>query len=114
MLVESITAANQTDVKSLVTQEGKRGASQGHGTDMPSRGTEDVQFLKDILDVTQQHFHISDVGLNFSVHGETGRIKVSVTNKRTGDLIREIPPEQVLNLMAKLDEMMGIIFDAQA
>ena len=70
--------------------------------------------LKEVLEVAQDYFHISDVNLAFSVHEDTGRIKVSVTDKNTGELIREIPPEQVLNLMDKLDEMMGILFDQKA
>ncbi|UCH01215.1 MAG: flagellar protein FlaG, partial [Deltaproteobacteria bacterium] len=29
----------------------------------------------------------------------------------TGEVIREIPPVEILNLAAKLDEMVGLIFD---
>jgi flagellar protein FlaG len=54
---------------------------------------------------------IHNVGLQFSVHKSTGRIVIKVFNKDTGRLIREVPPESVLNLSAKLDEMMGILFD---
>jgi flagellar protein FlaG len=36
---------------------------------------------------------------------------VKVVNKDTGNLIREIPPKEVLDLAAKLDEMIGILFD---
>ena len=36
---------------------------------------------------------------------------VRVVDKETEKLIREIPPEEFLNLAAKLDEMVGIIFD---
>lgn len=54
---------------------------------------------------------IHNVGLQFSLHKETGRTMVKVVNKDTNELIREIPSEEVLNLAAKLDEMIGIIFD---
>ena len=54
---------------------------------------------------------IHNVGLQFSVHEGTGRTMVKVFNKEDGALIREIPSEELLNLAAKLDEMMGIIFD---
>ena len=79
-----------------------------------SRKREEAKLLQDVLEVAKQHFHASDIGLNFTVHEATGRIIVSVTDKETGDVIREIPQEEVLNLMAKLDEMMGIIFDKKA
>lgn len=52
-----------------------------------------------------------NVGIQFSVHEPTGRIMIRVVDKETEDLIREIPPEEFLDLAAKLDEMIGILFD---
>lgn len=75
---------------------------------------QDVDILRDVMNVAQNHLHVSGVSLSFSVHEATGRIKVVVTDKGTGELIREIPPDQVLNLMAKIDEMMGILYDEKA
>jgi flagellar protein FlaG len=52
-----------------------------------------------------------NVGIQFSVHEPTGRTIIRVVDKETEDLIREIPPEEFLDLVAKLDEMIGILFD---
>ena len=52
-----------------------------------------------------------NVGIQFSVHEPTGRTMIRVVDKETEDLIREIPPEEFLDLAAKLDEMIGILFD---
>jgi flagellar protein FlaG len=54
---------------------------------------------------------IHNVGLRFSVHEPTGRTIVKVIDKESQETVREIPAEEVLNLAAKLDEMMGMIFD---
>ena len=54
---------------------------------------------------------IHNVGLRFSVHKPTGRTVVKVIDKETKEIVREIPAEEILNLAAKLDEMMGMIFD---
>ncbi|VFQ44724.1 flagellar protein FlaG [Desulfoluna butyratoxydans] len=51
------------------------------------------------------------VGLNFTRHDETGRTMVRITNRDTEEVIREIPAKQVLDLAAKIEEMVGIIFD---
>ncbi len=51
------------------------------------------------------------VGLNFTRHDETGRTMVRITNRDTDEVIREIPAKQVLDLAAKIEEMVGIIFD---
>jgi len=52
-----------------------------------------------------------NVDLRFSVHEASGRIMVIVTDESSGKVIREIPPLEILQLAAKLDEMVGMIFD---
>jgi uncharacterized FlaG/YvyC family protein len=52
-----------------------------------------------------------DVDLKFSVHKSSGRIMVTIINETTGEKIREIPPTELLNLAAKFEEMIGILFD---
>jgi flagellar protein FlaG len=49
--------------------------------------------------------------LDFSVHKETKQIMVKVLDKETGEVIREVPPEKNLDLLAKLWEMAGILVD---
>ncbi|ETT49976.1 flagellar protein flag protein [Paenibacillus sp. FSL R7-269] len=46
-----------------------------------------------------------------SVHKQTKAIMVKVLNKETGDLIREIPPEKTLDLVANMMEIAGIMVD---
>lgn len=49
--------------------------------------------------------------LEISVHEKTHAIMVKVINKETGQLIREIPPEKTLDLVAKMMEIAGILVD---
>ncbi|MEK4158957.1 flagellar protein FlaG [Paenibacillus odorifer] len=46
-----------------------------------------------------------------SVHKQTNAIMVKVLNKETGELIREIPPEKTLDLVANMMEIVGIMID---
>jgi flagellar protein FlaG len=54
------------------------------------------------------------MGFEFSRHEGTGKTMIKVVNKDTGDVIREIPPEKALDMAAKMDEMLGILFDQKA
>ncbi|WP_373230789.1 flagellar protein FlaG [Cohnella sp.] len=45
------------------------------------------------------------------VHEQTNTIMVKVINKDTGEVIREIPPEKTLDLVAKMMEFAGILID---
>ena len=49
--------------------------------------------------------------LRIQVHKATGVIMVKVISQDDGKVIREIPPEEVLNLAAKMEKMMGVLYD---
>lgn len=49
--------------------------------------------------------------LEVSIHKETKAIMVKVLNKDTGELIREIPPEKTLDIVANMMVIAGIIVD---
>ncbi|OMD21961.1 flagellar protein FlaG [Paenibacillus odorifer] len=49
--------------------------------------------------------------LQISIHEKTHDIMVKVLNKDTGELIREIPPEKTLDLVANMMEIAGILID---
>jgi flagellar protein FlaG len=53
----------------------------------------------------------SATSLEFSIHDATNQIMVKVLEKDTGRVIREIPPEKMMDMVAKLWEMAGILVD---
>ncbi|WP_227767271.1 flagellar protein FlaG [Zhaonella formicivorans] len=50
----------------------------------------------------------------FSIHEKTKEIMVKVIDKETGELIREIPPEKILDAVAKMWELAGLLVDEKA
>lgn len=52
--------------------------------------------------------------LSFSINENTGRTVVEVTDKTTGEVIRQLPTEEALRLAESLDEMRSLLFTAQA
>jgi flagellar protein FlaG len=64
--------------------------------------------LKDMESkINQMH----EVGLEFSQYKDSGKIIVRVVEKGTDKVIREIPSEEFLELVEKMDQMIGILFD---
>jgi len=51
--------------------------------------------------------------LDFRVDEETNRVVVKVIDTKTDKVIKEIPPEQLLHLAAKIQEMIGLLFDEE-
>lgn len=52
--------------------------------------------------------------LKIQVHKDTGTLMVKIISAEDGKTIREIPPEELLDLAAKMDEMLGALFNGKA
>ena len=97
--------AGDAGVVELFPQGGKTEPERTTGSaEQVSAMVEDLQASLEMLKQKNTH-------LNFSVHEETERIVVRITDQDTGDVIREIPSEEFLNLAARLQEMVGLMFD---
>jgi uncharacterized FlaG/YvyC family protein len=51
--------------------------------------------------------------LDFRVDEKTHRVVVKVIDTKTDKVIKEIPPEQLLHLAAKIQEMIGLLVDEE-
>ena len=49
--------------------------------------------------------------IKIQVHSETGNIMVKVISEDNGKVVREIPPKELLDLAAKMEEMTGALFN---
>lgn len=52
-----------------------------------------------------------DTELEVKIHDSTGSVVMKVVNRETGDLIREVPPERTLDILYKMMEIAGLLFD---
>ena len=75
------------------------------------KSEEDLQEAVDKLNKTAVIF---DRSLRFQVHDKTHRTMVSVVDISNDKVIRQIPNEEVLDLVAKMDDYLGLIFDKKA
>ncbi|QCQ22669.1 flagellar protein FlaG [Desulfoglaeba alkanexedens] len=69
--------------------------------------------VKTLVEEVQSYLEDLNIRLKFIVHEETGDVVVRVLNKETGELIREIPPEELLKLRQKLEELRGVLFHGE-
>jgi flagellar protein FlaG len=73
------------------------------------RYTEDE--LIDTIESANQQFVAFDRRFEFSIHEKTKQIMVKVIDVTNDEIIREIPPEKILDLVASIWEVAGIIVD---
>ena len=55
-----------------------------------------------------------DRAIKFKVHKESGRIKTEVIDKATNKVIRQIPTDEVLDMISKLKSSIGTILDIKS
>lgn len=47
----------------------------------------------------------------FGIHDATNRVTIKIVDKETKEVIKELPPEKTLDMIAKVWEMAGILVD---
>ena len=67
--------------------------------------------VRKVVEEIQLRMEQMGTNLQFAVDREAEDLVVKVTNKVSGDLIRQIPSEDVLRLRMKLEELSGLLFD---
>lgn len=53
-------------------------------------------------------------GLNFSIDDSTGKTIVRITDGETGEMIRQIPSEEMLAIAESLDKLQGLLIRQEA
>ena len=75
----------------------------------------DNQEVKQLAKKLQKYVDRMNIKITFSTYGEKSRrTAVTVSEKETGKLIREIPPEDLQQLYVKMEELAGMIFNGMA
>lgn len=89
-------------------------APESKKVEKPVQRPDYAQLAEVAADVQKNLKIMHNVDLQFSVHKATGNVMVTIKDDNTGEVIREIPSKEILNIAAKFDEMVGLIFDAQS
>jgi flagellar protein FlaG len=71
----------------------------------------DSDVKKAITLLNDRLHHMNRGRVMFSIDPSSGRDVVRVTDRDTGDVIRQLPTEEMLKFLSNLDHMIGVIFD---
>lgn len=89
-------------------QQQDRGAVQADQEVAPDKIKAAVDDLNKTVKQASPMHHTQ---LSFKYHEDTNRISITVTDSDTDEVIREIPPEKTLDMLAKAWEMAGLLVD---
>jgi flagellar protein FlaG len=80
------------------------------GASIPQIAQDREQMMKD-LERAIRAIQGPQKTLEISVHDATHTIMIKVKNQETGDVIREIPSEKILDVLSSMMEHAGIVID---
>jgi flagellar protein FlaG len=64
-----------------------------------------------MVDTLNEYMDELQTDLGFSIHDKTNQVIVSVTNRKTDELIRQIPAEELVTIREKMAELTGLILN---
>ena len=99
--VDDASASKQRDVRVEAEQPTSEPVAEEPKPVSPIDVEQAAERLNEALDSFSKNLAIS-------VHRDTGRLTVRVTDPQTGDVIRELPPEQLLEAEVTIDKIIGL------
>ncbi len=70
--------------------------------------------LRDVVDRLNEQMRDGHRDLGFSVDSRTNTFVVTVKNTNTGEVIRQIPSEVVINVAHSIEDLKGLIFSDES
>ena len=94
-------------VNAAQAKDGELGSQQGNQQEQqPSATAEAVKKA-----VEEMNKKMSNSVAQFGIHEETNHLTIKIVDKETRKVIKELPPEKTLDMIAKVWEMAGLLVD---
>jgi flagellar protein FlaG len=113
MEIPGITASS-SPADTIIPATRQRAGHAGHAGQRTAPGpakTSDAAEIQIALEQLEKTSYIFDRRFKFSVNREINRIVVKVIDAATDKVIKEIPPEEIQRLVARIRETIGLLVD---
>ncbi len=98
----------------VVTEEPSVESSRTPGQQEAERSDTPRSQVESAVSAIQEFVQSVRRNLDFSVDDSSGRVVVKVTDRESGDVIRQMPTEEALKLAESLEEVRSLLFRAEA
>lgn len=102
----SVQEAQKVDQSMTVVQDSQQ--KNGYGEQGKEQQPSNEQIRKAVEQMNKNMAHSEAV---FGIHEATNRVTIKIVDKDTKEVIKELPPEKTLDMIAKVWEMAGILVD---
>ncbi|MBA4369883.1 MAG: hypothetical protein C0403_19825 [Desulfobacterium sp.] len=104
--VKNTSIPNDTQYVSGEDSKRQAGIREGKSGGKPISARETEEIVKSL----ENYMDVLKTSIGFRVNTDTDRVVVTITNRETNEVIRQIPPEELVSLQERMKELTGIIF----
>jgi flagellar protein FlaG len=114
---------NASEVKNASMANDGKFISGMDGSSRKNNGTQEaktntqsisVSETQEIVKSLEKYMNVLQTSLGFRVNKDTDQVVVTITNRETNEVIRQLPPEELVALRERMKELTGIIFSETA
>ena len=103
----SVQAAEQVDKTTAIVENAQE---KGHADS--EQGREQQASAEQIRKAVEKlNKSMANSEAVFGIHEDTQRVTIKIVDRKTKEVIKELPPEKTLDMIAKVWEMAGILVD---
>jgi len=95
-------------------QSGKLSESKTAGNQSEIDDEKVKEIAKEAVDFFNKFVKKVQVDLKFSINETTNEVVIKIFEKGTDKMIRQIPPEAIIHLKERINDLLGIIYDETA
>ena len=67
--------------------------------------------LNKTIEELNKHFQIFNTRLSFSFNDESDTAVIKIQDRNSGEVIKQIPPQEMLDSLAKISNIVGLLID---
>lgn len=102
----AVSAAAASQIAPITHDETK--TSNGDEKEHEKQHPTDEQIQKAVQEINK---HANGTEAVFGIHEKTNRVTIKIVDKKTKDVIKEVPAEKTLDMIAKAWEIAGLLVD---
>ena len=80
---------------------------------LESKGEADAETIENAVQELNKKVANQELNVSFSVDEKSGRMVVKIHDKKSGELVRQVPSEETLRFAQNVDKGIGILVDSK-
>lgn len=105
----NVQSADKADTATKVVENAGEKGQNGNMGQRPEPQVSDEQIKKAVEQLNKSIMAHSEA--IFGIHEGTNRVTIKIVDRDTKKILKEVPPEKTLDMIAKVWEMAGILVD---